>query len=235
MSHWFICHNENVVGPFTVDEIKDQVHQGLLGQECLVWGRGQGDWVSVGNWIKLSDSYQASEVQNHRPEQMWHYAIEGDSKGPMSRGELILELSNIRNKDQILVWTKGMTAWADLFEFHDLLDELGLNKREHPRAPIRGAVVITPEDGAPIIAQLKTVSAGGVGATNVNQSLSMGQNVTLEIKSDSLNETISVKAQVQYVTELGFVGFKFQSISMEAKSRILQYLRSAKGPAQQAA
>ncbi len=206
-----------------------------MGSECLVWGRGQGDWLTLANWMKLSESYHAQEGQNKRPEQMWHYALEGDAKGPMSRAELILELSNIRDKDQILVWTKGMTAWADLFEFHDLLDELGLNKREHPRAAISGSLVIATEDGNTVIANLKTISAGGAGATNVNQMLTMGQNVTLEVKSDSLNETINVKAQVQYVTEFGYVGFKFQSISMEAKSRIVQYLRTAKVPATQQA
>jgi hypothetical protein len=224
MPNWFICTDEVVRGPFSTDDVKSQLTSGLVELDATIWGRGQTEWMTIGNWSKQSHSEETTSDRG-KQEQLWHYALQGQSKGPMPRAQLINEIKMIQQKDEILVWTKGMKSWADLFEFHDLLDEMGLNKREHPRASITGQAILTTEDGKSIIAQLKTVSPGGAGVDQIFENLSIGQTVTLEIRSPMLGDSITSKATVQYVTDSSFVGLKFASLSMENKARILQYVR----------
>lgn len=224
---WFICTDERVEGPFTAEAVKGLWDGGSLTDESIVWGRGHSDWVKVKNWVNSEES--KIDIQNSKlSSQLWHYALNGESKGPMTRGELMHELRNIRDKDQILLWTKGMKAWADLFEFHDILNELGLDKRTDPRADIQGTLTIEMEKGGKVLGQLRTISTGGLGATGVSGQLSVGQSIQVEIQSGQLSVPIRAKTIVQYITDLGFVGLKFESLSMEAKSQILQHIRISK-------
>lgn len=223
MGRWFICKSEKVQGPLTADEIKAQVASGTLPLDCLIWGRGHKEWIALSRWIK--DVGHREESVSTVQEQLWHYAIDGTSKGPMTRAELVNEIKGIKQKDEVLVWTKGMKAWADLFEFHDLLDDVGLNRREHPRAPIHGQAILTADDGQSVIGQLKTISSGGLGVTHVGQNLKIGQTLMVEIRSAELGDSITSKATVQYVTQSGYVGFRFVSLSMENKARIMQYVK----------
>lgn len=234
MRTWFVSINEQVRGPFTQDEIKTHLAEGTIPLDSRIWGRGQTDWVIASNWMKAPQAAVIDPVRA-KQEQAWHYAVQGVSKGPMPRAQLVNELRATRQKDEVLVWTKGMKAWSDLFEFHDLLEEIGLNKREHPRAAIDGQVVLKTEDGKAIIGQLKSISPGGLGVGQIIEPLSIGQVVTVEVRSPMLGDTIATKATVQYVTDSAFVGMKFVSVSMESKSRILEYVRTSDTIAQRAA
>ncbi len=225
MDRWFICVDENVKGPFTADEVKAMMTDGQIGESTLVWGRPQAAWIAANQWTAMLPQLVAQRSsESSSQQQLWHYAVNGVSVGPLTRAELVNELKAISQKDQILVWTKGMKSWADLFEFHDLLEEIGLNRREHPRSSISGAAVVRFDDKT-LLGQLKTVSPGGVGVSNLDSRLAIGQVVSIEIKSEELGEPLSMKALVQYSTDAGFYGFKAQSLSMEAKSRIIAYVK----------
>lgn len=226
---WFTCIEEKVEGPYELEKLKEMLVSGSLPKDCLIWGRGQEEWRQASKWIGSVDS-TVQKLEPKKQGQAWHFALDGESKGPMSRAELLHELRHIREKDEILVWTKGMKQWADLFDFHDLVDELGLNRRTHLRANIDGTLTVTLEDGGKLMGHLRTCSEGGMGAGGFHNNLSMGLNVKLDINSDKLGEPFSVKAQVQYVTDSGYVGFKFLSIGMEAKSKIVQHINENKLP-----
>jgi hypothetical protein len=226
MVKWFVIQQEKVTGPFHEDEIKAQVSSGLVQTTDLVWGRPLDNWTSINRWLAQLSSMTAG-VENLNSQQMWHYAVGGDSKGPMTRTELVNELKAIRNQNNILVWTKGMKAWVDLYDFHDLLDEIGLNRREHPRCKINGQIVVSFENQT-FIGQLSSISVGGFGCTRLNTTLPIGQDVKVEIKSDALGDVVTAKANVQYISQDGYLGCKFATLNMEAKSRILSYVRATK-------
>lgn len=221
---WFISASEQSEGPFSTEEVKSFIDGGKVPLDSLIWGRGMEKWISLTQWAKGN---YAARTKKPSTQPMWHYAREGVSKGPMTRAELMLELSNIREKDLILVWTKGMKAWADLFEFPDMVEELGLNRREHPRAPIKGSVMLRTSNGA-TLCQLRTISSGGIGASGAPKELKIGDLVQLDISAVDLGDTIAVKARVQYTTELGYVGIKFEGISQEAKAKILEYINHSR-------
>lgn len=226
MAHWFLLQNEVVTGPFGAEDIRSQIISAKLPADVLVWGRPMTSWKPLAAWEKELPQLTAT-LENAVTQQLWHYAIEGDSKGPMTRAELINDLKNNRSRGEVLVWTKGMKAWSDLYEFHDLLDEIGINRRDHPRAAIEGTITLKFDDTV-ITGALKSISPGGFSATIDNGKLSIGQLVQSELKSNSLSIGVTAKSTVQYISDTGLYGFKFQAVNMEVKAHILEYIKNVK-------
>ncbi len=227
MAHWFLLQNEKVTGPFSDEEIKTQMTTTKIPGDALIWGRPMNAWKNLISWEKELPQLVAT-MENAISQQMWHYAVDGDSKGPMTRAELINELKNSRFKGEVLVWTKGMKAWSSLYEFHDLLDEIGLNRRDHPRAHIDGAAVIK-FDSTVLQAELKSISPGGFSAVLTGGgTLAIGQLIHADISSPHLGVPVSAKSTVQYVADTGLYGFKFQGVNMECKAHIMEYIKASK-------
>ena len=220
---WFISVSENSEGPYSTEEVKGFIDTGYISPENLIWGRGMKEWVSVTEWV--NGNYAEKIAKRTTKESLWHYAQDGVSKGPMTRSALILELSNISNKSLTLVWTKGMKTWTKLFELPDFIEELGLSRRQHPRAPIQGHVIIPTKKGA-VFCKLQTISTGGLGINDTSKQLKTGDLIYLNINAKKLGDMISTKAKVQYTTELGNAGIQFKSISQEAKSKIIEYINT---------
>jgi hypothetical protein len=178
--------------------------------------------------VKTGTSPQAGN------EPLWHYALDGSSKGPLSRADLVRELKPLRNKDEVLVWTNGMKTWTDLYDIGELAQEVGIDRRQNPRAAIRGSVVVR-SDGQTLVGQLKTISVGGIRSGNLDIQLAIGQVVDIEIKSEQLAIPIIAKATVQYMTDLGHYGFQFQTINQEAQSCITEFMLKKQEAASNAA
>lgn len=225
MAKWFTFHHERIEGPFSTDDLKQRVKQGSVSRESLIWGQAVSEWKPLRWWQSHLDE-MLSQLQNNFDDRLWHYAIKGQSYGPMSRKQLISELKKITgDANDALIWTKGMESWAAIHEFHDLMDEVGVNRRVFPRAPISGKVVIQLAENQVLIGQLETVSEGGFGASNI-EGLTVGSEVSVAFQSESM-PVVHATAQVRYVSEKQFGGFKFTQINREAVSRIVSYVKSA--------
>ena len=222
MAQWFVLRNEDVAGPYSTDEVKSMAALGQIQDRDLIWGRLQNEWKSLGWWMIEVGNLIAKNKEVRDP-RLWHYALNGTAFGPYTRDDLVVQLKEVSLSNEILLWTKGMKAWAPIFEFNDILDAVGVNKRQFPRADIEGKVQIKmgPQtvDGV-----LQTVSEGGFGAIGL-QGLTVGQILPAELESDGFYDPIHVKAEVRYITDEGYVGFRFQNLSTEAKSAIVQYVR----------
>lgn len=221
MIKWFVSNNEQVSGPFSSEQVHAGVENGSIVGSYLIWSRAMNEWTSVTTWLRKSDQIQ--QLEHPENKSIWHYAVSDSSYGPMTRSEMLESLSKIRDLGDVLVWTHGMKAWASIFDFHDILDDLGVNRRKHPRANISGSVVVNFE-GETFIGQLSSISEGGIGAKNLPQ-LIPGQEIKLDIKSNHFSSVISVKARVQYVNSRGYAGLKFDNLHMEAKSTIIEYVK----------
>lgn len=224
MAQWFVLRNEDVKGPYTTDEVKSLAAQGELQDRDLIWGRLQSEWQSIGWWMVELPNLLA-KTKEVKDDRLWHYAVGGTAHGPFNREDLLERLKSVNVSQDILVWTKGMKAWAPIYEFNDLLDAIGVNKRQFPRADIEGRV--TMRVGLQVIEGiLLTISEGGFGADQIN-GVNIGQVLSVEIHSDAFYDPIHAKAEVRYVTEGSYVGFKFQNINMEARGAIIQYVKTA--------
>lgn len=224
MAQWFVLRNDVVTGPFSTEEVKSLATQGEVQDRDMIWGNLQAEWRQIGWWMVELPNLLAQTKQIKDPRQ-WHFAVNGTAFGPFSRDDLIAKLRETPLTGDILLWTKGMKAWAPIFEFNDILDEVGVNKRQFPRADIEGRVVIKVGNQS-VDGILLTISEGGFGADQL-QALTPGQVVAVEINSDAFYDPIHAKAEVRYVTDSGYVGFRFQNLNMEGRGAIIQYVRNA--------
>lgn len=158
--------------------------------------------------------------------EVWHYAVNGESYGPFQRDTLIEKLKSQGSLGDVLLWTKGMKEWAPLFEFHDVLTAIGVNKRQFPRADINGEVTIKTNTGQVLVAPLMTISEGGLGVQLETEALTAGMAVTLEINSQVFRSTIHARADVRYIAG-GVLGLKFTSVNPEVKGAIISFVRQS--------
>ncbi|HMN67426.1 MAG TPA: GYF domain-containing protein [Bdellovibrionales bacterium] len=222
---WFVQKDELVEGPLSTEDVQTRLNSGQLGAQALIWGRGFESWQRLNAWNQKAASLENTVVNLHPAEpvaQPWHYAVAGKSYGPYPKPELIHQLKNMANLGEVMVWSKGMVEWAPLFEFHDMLNEIGVNKRQVPRADLEGRAIVKTSDST-LHAQMLTISEGGCGIY-LTEGLVAGQHVQLEIESRAFGETLKLKAECRYVSE-GVCGMKFINASSEIKGAIVQFVR----------
>ena len=217
---WFVQNNEVVDGPLTTDEVTSHLQAGLLSPTHLIWGHGFEAWQTIEWWFKELPTLTANAPVE--AVEVWHYASQGQSRGPVTRPELINELKHKENLGDVVVWTRGMTDWIPLFEFHDLLNEIGVNKRQFPRVDATGRVVIKNGMNT-LTAQLASIGEGGCGVL-LGQGLAPGHEVSIEVHSPAFQQPIHAKAECRYSMN-GILGLRFIQISVEDKGSIIQYVR----------
>ena len=222
---WFVQIDDQVDGPFSASEIQTRLQTGQLAAHHLVWAAGMEQWRNLTWWTRESQfvAPPASTVETVR--EVWHFAVNGESKGPFQRGILLEELKKLASLGDVLLWTKGMKEWAPLFEFHDILTQIGVNKRQFPRADINGQVTIKTNAGTTLVAPLLTVSEGGMGV-QLEEGVTSGMEVNLEITSTAFRAPLRAKADVRYVAN-GITGFRFSFISPEDKGALVSFVRQS--------
>ncbi|MBT4761224.1 MAG: DUF4339 domain-containing protein [Bdellovibrionaceae bacterium] len=224
MIKWFVLDNNLVSGPLSSEQVLAQIDEGFIPSDALIWGRPQQEWFNIVDWTSaLSNigSEQASINQN-----TWHYAFNDESFGPFTRAELIKKLSLMNTQNlNILIWTKGMDEWASLFDFHDIVMDLSIDVRKHPRIPISGTATLSVNDNK-IVGDLCSISEGGMGIRGI-KSLTTGQEILLDIDSSQLNKKFRIKAKVKYIGDNHYAGLQYDGISAEAKSSIIEYIKNS--------
>lgn len=218
---WFVQSGERIEGPFTTENVHDSIRNGQFAMQSLIWGRGVDEWQNLQSW-KNALTNLGHEENHESVFEAWHYAVGGQSHGPLSREDLIGQLKELGGAGEVMIWTKGMKEWAPLYEFHDLLNEVGINKRQFPRAELNGKVVLKGQ-GTTLIAPLLSISEGGFGVQLESSPVS-GEILTVELQSPSFREPLHCKAEVRYIGH-GIVGFKFTQINVETKGAIIQFIR----------
>ena len=220
---WFVQNNDGVDGPLTSEEVRSRLQNGLLSGQDMIWSKALPTWRKLENWDP-SISVQPSMPTIERTIETWHYALNGKSHGPFRREELVNILKGHSALADVMVWTKGMKEWAPLFEFHDLLSAMGVNKRQFPRADVNGTATIK-SDQTSLSAPLITISESGC-SVHMDAGLNAGQNFSLEIKSTAFKDPIHAKAECRYLCD-GICGIKFTQINDEDRGRIIQFIRQS--------
>lgn len=223
MIQWFICTNDIVSGPFAAEEIIERVESREWSPQIKVWGKALQVWKPY-QWWKENLEMILHEAQQKKDPRLWHYSFRGDSHGPLNRGELINLLKGLGgDANDALIWTQGMSQWAPIFEFHDIMDEVGVNRRHYPRAPAAGKIVILQGEQY-AIGELKMISEGGFGAKNFSYDFAPGQILKCELIAEPFESSFFVMAQVRYL-DSETVGFKFTQINREQQSLIISYVK----------
>ena len=224
-AHWFIHRDGAVLGPYTAAEVDAQLSAGGFGADCLVWARGSNEWLPMSQWSTLSSKIE--EGAKNVAGRVWYCdSGAGQPAGPLTQNELVEHLKGLNRWDIVTLWGTGLLKWLPLFEVPDVMDLVGISRRENPRAPLLGQAALTSQ-GSSMSSQLltcSTISVGGIGVKNAG-SLSRGDRVQIVLKSTDLPTTIHAVGEVLYVSRIGEAGIKFLELTPEAHSILFDHVR----------
>lgn len=227
---WFVYSNEVVSGPFDTQQVKEQLNLGRWTESSFIWWKGQREWMPIQAWSsQLNTILRNREEKTHSP--VWYLDVTGSPIGPLTQSEMLQHLRSLSNLNRVRLWTVGMEKWTNLFDLPEIMDQLGVMKRENERAPLMGAVAISrfSEDARPIVARAASISVGGLGVNDAH-GLTKGDEVQVLIKSQEFPGPIRIKAHIVYVTAQGYAGMKFHNVHGETASLILDYVKKFNHP-----
>lgn len=222
---WFVHRDGAVLGPFSSDEVEKNIESGALGPDCLVWARGTNEWSPITQWKALSSKIHASQKTSDN--RVWYCdSGAGHPIGPLTQGELADHLRGLNRWDIVTLWGTGLLKWLPLFEVPEVMDLVGISRRENPRAPLLGQIALTAVGSSmpAQVLQALTISIGGFGVKNAG-ALSRGDKVQIAIKSKEFAGTVHALGEVLYVSRTGEAGVKFLDITAENKSMIIEHIK----------
>jgi hypothetical protein len=216
---WFVYAENATEGPFTSAEVESRLNTYDF-DDIKVWGRQSPRWMEPQAWR----SWVASELNKiaSQTNLEWKFRGPNHSESKLLSEEALAEsLRDLDDYSQIEVWTKGLMHWEPIYNFHVLLDRLGVSRRKHPRIHTDGKVFLNGEES--LVLPLSAISEGGFGVTRAT-SLKVGTHYDFEFESKHFPFKIKGKASCVYTSDSQVAGFKFDYISEEAKSLIIQYV-----------
>ncbi len=224
-AQWFIHREGAVLGPFTPADVEKQISSGHFNSECLVWARGSNEWLPMSQWKSLVG--RMADPAKTVAERVWYCdSGAGQPAGPLTQNELIDHLKGLNRWDIVTLWGTGLLKWLPLFEVPEVMDLVGISRREHPRAPLLGQVALTPS-GTSTPAQILpslTISVGGMGLKNAG-FLQRGDRVQIAIRSRDIPTVIHVTGEILYVSRIGDAGVKFIDLSPEARALLTDHIQ----------
>ncbi|MEK2688734.1 PilZ domain-containing protein [Bdellovibrio sp. GT3] len=219
---WFILNEGQVTGPFEPEEIESQI---ASMKEVSIWGRGQGEWETPSKWrakIKSLPPVTAASDQS----KTWLTRIEGKpSKTPVVYSDMIAQLKKMTDLSQVDISTDGGRTWKEVYALQQVVDDLGISRRSHPRVPIVGTLEFEPsETSASIKCRVISISEGGLGINDAD-GLQIGQKFFATLSSPNLYQTITTTCEVVYIGNDGYAGLRFVGLPEEFKSSVIEYVR----------
>ncbi len=227
---WFVHSSDVVSGPFDTKGVQEQLSLGNFNANCFIWWKGQREWIPIQLWeAQLSQILQSEDQKSQTS--VWYVDTSGSPIGPLTQGEMLAHLRGMRNLGKVRLWTVGMNKWANLFELHDIMDQLGMSRRENARAPLMGAVAVSrlAEDAQPMLARAASISIAGIGINDAH-GLTKGDTVQLVLRSAEFPNPIRMQATTVYVTPQGYAGLKFTSVHPETQSLLFDYVKRFSPP-----
>ena len=223
---WFIYSNDLVTGPFTTDDVSFRLESGILSPQSFIWWKGQREWIQLSVWAQQLPAILDASTQRGPQSPIWYIEISGSRLGPITHSELVQHLRSLPNLSVVRLWAIGMPAWSNIFDLPEVMETVGISRRETERAPLMGSVAVSRSNDDPQNYNLRaaSISIGGMGMTG-HHDLRRGDTVSLVVKSQELGEVIHVPGEVIYVTSNNYVGVKFTAMPAEAASFVIDYVK----------
>ncbi len=205
------------MGPLSTESINIGLNQKKWDASSLIWWKGQNEWVTIESW-KNSLPEIVENMKNHTQQTVWYLEHEGSQIGPMNSPDLQKFITTHNIPPSCKVWAAGMSSWKNLFKLPELMDFIGVTRRKHMRAPIKGTVKLSIL-GDSFSFPLSTISLGGIGI-QAAPGFRAGLPCEIIIQSPMLVETIRTKGKVAYSSKSSGTGIQFEPISATALSTI---------------
>ncbi|MDR0375738.1 MAG: DUF4339 domain-containing protein [Treponema sp.] len=127
---YYIAVNGYPDGPYTMDELRQKLQSGQIGQRTLAWKEDMPQWAAMSAIPEFSSLFTAAvparesapssvapqPTQQDSPQQLaqirYHVAVNGLSTGPFAIEELKQKVQSGQLTKTTQVWKSGMTQWA---------------------------------------------------------------------------------------------------------------------------
>lgn len=226
MAHaWFIHANDVVTGPFDTETVRTKLQTGQVPSGSFIWWKGQREWIPISAWESQVDQI-VQGASDRAQKQVWYIDAGKTPLGPLTETELVENLKSMSSLARVRLWAVGMEKWTSLFEVPDVMDALGMSRRENQRAPLMGTVAVTRsnEDPKGYVLRTASISVGGIGV-NGKHDLRAGDAVSLLVKSPEIPGNMHLRGEIAYVTANGYCGIRFAQVHSETQSMILTYVK----------
>lgn len=225
----YSSQHKKVSGPFRVDEVNKKIEIGEVTVSCNIWWRGQREWLSVESWISRDKNAKPESERLDSP--VWYVDINGQSKGPLTQTEMLQTIQGVQNFSKLRLWTVGEKNWKSAYEYTDVMEELGMSRRQNLRAPLMGTVLVNRagENHTPINLKAVSISIAGIGCNDA-YALNKGEDLQIIIKSNEFSTPIRARATTIYVGSNGNAGLVFSNLQPETQSIIFDYVKKFADP-----
>lgn len=214
---WFVLDSDKVQGPYQEQEVEGMVDK---MQSPLIWGRGLSEWMPPTRWREaLKNPAMAVQID---PEPRWKFRFEDQESPLMTFEELLQNLRRDIDFSTVYLWNEKAPQWREVFHFQNVVEELEITRRVHPRVPIMGDLHCELPEGRTTV-KVISVSEGGIGVSGA-VGLVLGQKFKATLQSSNLLAPINCTCEVMYVGEAGYAGIRFASLPMEARSALVEYI-----------
>lgn len=226
MAHaWFLYSNDVVSGPFSTEEVQSKISTGQLAANSHIWWKGQREWIPLSAWTASVDRIiQTAADRSQKP--VWYVDSGKSPTGPLTERELIEHLKTCGSLARVRLWAVGMEKWTSLFELAEVMELLGLSRRENERAPLMGTVAVSRSNDDPqgFVLRAASISVAGMGVQG-RHDLRAGDSISVVVKSGEIPSTLHLRGEIAYVTSNGYAGIRFDKVLPEAHSLIVDYVK----------
>lgn len=265
MTKWFINANNYIKGPFSAEEVKEQM-QSLSEQmqTTFLWSRGHTEWIRADKWNPESTSHGQSQnfaqmtssvdtranettytspvknifekqtkaspaevveaITDHLVEK---YRVQYDfkDKGEMTKEELTTFAAKQDDVSKISIFDKKEKAWKEIYSMPEIVQRLGITRRESQRVPILAQFSgVRVGTASKINSRVITISQGGMGVTD-NFELKLGETISGQLTSPHFYSPLNLTAEVTYAGLDGYVGLKFVNLNDEMQALVMDYIK----------
>lgn len=251
MGKWFINSKNIIKGPFTAEEVKNQLNNNTEQMQLtFLWSRGHSDWIRADKWnseISFNSPTQTAplqnltknvekietrtsvlevleDIKNHSIEK-WRVQYDFVDKGEMTKEELTTFTAKQDDVGKISIFDKKDREWRDIYSLPDVVQRLGLTRRENQRVPILAQFTgFLVGSQAQVNSRVITISHGGLGLTD-NFELKLGETIQGQLTSPHFFTPLTLTAEVTYAGLDGYVGLKFIDLNAEMQTLVMDYIK----------
>lgn len=146
-------------------------------------------------------------------------------KGEMTKEELTTYVAKQEDVSKISIFDKKDKEWKDIYSMPDIVQRLGLTRRENQRIPIlaqfTGSLIGSDNK---INLRVITISYNGLGITD-NFELKLGETIHGQLTSPHFYSPLTLTAEVTYAGLDGYVGAKFVNLNDEMQALVMDYIK----------
>ncbi len=246
---WFLQLGGRVQGPLTQETLQTTLESfdTETSNQALVWKRGLSEWIRASRWQNVpaevtitpahdrdtqtstanageNTLFEKTFTQTYTEGLLYRVQINFVDQPPMTKTELMTLVAKQEDVSKVSIMEPKSKEWKEVYAFPDIVERLGLSRRKQPRVPILAQFTGKTNKKNDVSYRVITISQGGIGFTE-NYDLKIGDEVEGQIASPHFFQPIHVKADVIYAGQDGYIGLKFSSLTDEARSAIIEYIK----------